>query len=78
MDESRKLKLNANYSNDSLFQNTVETSAGRELVYNIEHAIHHIAMIKIAVINLLPHIKLPDNFGVAYSTIFYREKECAQ
>ncbi|HSK12786.1 MAG TPA: DinB family protein [Phnomibacter sp.] len=42
----------------------------RELVYNIEHAIHHMAMIKIGLRSL--DIDVDHNFGVASSTIQYR------
>jgi len=45
------------------------TSFHRELVYVIEHTIHHFAIIKIAILNEFQNINLPKNFGVAYSTI---------
>ena len=48
----------------------------REVMYNLEHAIHHEALIKVA-INEFGKIKLPDSFGVAPSTLQYR-KQCAQ
>jgi len=50
-----------------------ETSYLRELYYNYEHAIHHQAIIKIAV-NHITQIEIPKNFGVAYSTIKHKEK----
>jgi len=49
----------------------VNTSLGRELAYNIEHAIHHMAIIKICLSHYFPYVSLPENFGVAYSTQKY-------
>jgi len=49
----------------------VNSTFFRELVYNTEHAIHHLALIKVALIEL--QLSFPDkNFGMAYSTIKYR------
>ncbi len=45
------------------------TSLERELHYNIEHTIHHFALIKIGLNLISPCLKLPDGFGVAPSTI---------
>jgi len=52
------------------------TNYYRELIYNLEHSIHHQALIKV-VLNRLPHIKVSNSFGVAPSTLEYR-KQCAQ
>lgn len=54
----------------------VETNYFRELLYNLEHSIHHQALIKVAVFQN-PNIQLHENFGVAKSTIEYRI-QCAQ
>jgi len=43
----------------------------RELVYNIEHTIHHMAIIKIAAVNAYGY-QLPADFGVASSTLKHR------
>jgi hypothetical protein len=45
---------------------------GRELVYAIAHAIHHFALI--SVMARLLEIKLPENFGVAPSTVAHQHK----
>lgn len=49
---------------------TITSSYYRELCYNLEHCIHHQALIKIAC-NPLDYISLPASFGVAKSTIDY-------
>jgi hypothetical protein len=54
----------------------IESNYFRELLYNLEHCIHHQALIKVAVLQL-EHLQIDDNFGVARSTIEYR-KQCAQ
>lgn len=48
----------------------------REVMYNLEHTIHHHALIKVG-IEQITEQTLPASFGVAPSTIQYR-KTCAQ
>ncbi len=50
----------------------IPSSFARELLYNIEHAIHHMALIQVAVTNSFPRITLPAHFGIAYSTILHQ------
>ncbi len=57
--------------------NTVQSSISRELLYVIEHSVHHMAILKIGIFNAFPQVKLSANFGVAESTIKYH-KQCAQ
>ena len=54
----------------------IESNYFRELLYNLEHCIHHQALIKVAVLQN-ENITIDENFGVARSTIEYR-KQCAQ
>lgn len=54
----------------------IATNYHRELLYNLEHCIHHQALIKVALLQN-GSIKISDDFGVAKSTIEYR-KQCVQ
>jgi hypothetical protein len=49
---------------------TVRSGYYRELVYSIEHAIHHMAIIKIGLKSL--QLDVDKDFGVAPSTLEYR------
>lgn len=56
---------------------TVQTNYTRELVYNIEHAVHHMAIIKIGIREVAPYVTLPADFGIAASTIRHKETATA-
>ena len=70
---NKSLSLTHNCFSD---KEMVETNYFRELLYNLEHSIHHQALIKVALYRL-PQIKISDSFGIASSTLEYR-KQCAQ
>lgn len=48
------------------------TSLSRELCYLVEHTVHHLAILKIALNVALPHFFIPETFGVAHSTLRHR------
>jgi len=54
----------------------IQSNYFRELLYNLEHCIHHQALIKVAILKS-EKITVDSNFGVARSTIEYR-KQCVQ
>lgn len=70
-----KLKCSEQFEDSDVF---VDSNLERELLYNIEHTIHHLAIIKIGLAAVAPGIHLPKHFGVAPSTIRYRDGICAQ
>ena len=73
------LKLNSNLAGEMPEGSTpVSSSFKRELIYTLEHAIHHMAIIEIGIKQEIKHFSLPNNFGVAFSTVSYREEECVQ
>lgn len=57
---------------DHLKTTEVLSSSDRELTYLIEHTIHHLAILNIAINAVFKEISLPANFGVAFSTIHYQ------
>ena len=70
------LLLEAGYDEDSNVILTIQSNYYREVVYNLEHTVHHMALIRVG-INEVSTVRLPEGFGVASSTIKYR-KACAQ
>ena len=67
--EDFSLKHEANYQLEEGPNVTMESSFFRELSYNIEHTIHHMALIKIGILTNFDYVTLPDHFGVASSTV---------
>jgi len=68
-----ELFLEVSYTQNDTDTLKIKSSIDRELAYNIEHAIHHMAIIKIAVMTVFPKIQLAENFGIAYSTVRYHK-----
>jgi hypothetical protein len=73
---NKPLHLHGFYSENDTEACSVSTNFYRELIYNLEHTIHHMALIRVA-INEVSNITLPENFGVASATMQYK-KLCAQ
>lgn len=73
----KKLQLQVSYNPASEEYVSIETTILRELVYNIEHAVHHMAMIKIGVHEAAPYLVLSSDFGVAVSTIRHKQQTAA-
>ena len=72
----KAMLLEGCFDNSSQEISQVKSGYNREIVYNIEHAVHHMALIKVALNELKITIN-DDTFGVAYATVQYR-KLCAQ
>jgi hypothetical protein len=53
----------------------LSSSLERELLYNIEHTIHHLAMVRIGLRLVAPQLELPESFGLAPSTLQYRQQK---
>jgi hypothetical protein len=70
--EPQELILQACYgpSEEDTFQ--ISTTFERELVNNIEHTVHHMALIRVGFHDICPKLKLPEDFGVASSTMRHK------
>ena len=77
LDEDTSFTLQTNYSQEGLYTE-VATSIKRELVANLEHTIHHLALIKVGLKHLGIDMPLAPDFGIAPSTIRHRNNPCAQ
>jgi hypothetical protein len=53
----------------------IASSFGRELQYNLEHTVHHAALIKIGILSQIPDATIPTTFGVAASTTRYNAQK---
>lgn len=67
------LKLDVGYERDTEECVTIQTNYFRELTYNIEHAVHHMALIKIGVREVAGYVQLPSDFGIAVSTLRHKD-----
>lgn len=72
MEHDKILHMEGSYG-DETYQ--IQTNLAREMAYNIEHAVHHMAIMRIALNTEFPEVTIDKDFGVAYSTIKYREQE---
>lgn len=72
----KELLLEASYDEQNDNTATVTTNYYREIIYNLEHTVHHMALIRVGV-KEVSEVDLPESFGVASSTVKYR-KACAQ
>ena len=71
--KDKEIELIVNYAIKEADFVKVKTSYFRELVANVEHCVHHMALIRVA-INEVAKIELPSDFGVAISTIKHKNK----
>lgn len=72
--EEKKLKIVTTYNDRFAF---IESNYHRELLYNIEHCIHHQALIKVGLLTQNLNV-VSDDFGVAKSTLEFRKQSLIQ
>jgi hypothetical protein len=74
--QNKGLLLEGAYDEHSAELVSIDTNYYREIAYNLEHTIHHMALIRVG-INEVSDVILPEGYGVASSTIKF-QKACAQ
>src|SRR6185295_15216437 len=73
MDNEKQLTLIGDLATGENSSNSyMLTSLLREYHYAVEHAIHHMAIIKMGVKQVFPDVKIAIEFGVAPSTLRYQ------
>lgn len=73
LDLDQPVELESGFDPEMNVYEMVNSNFRRELIYNLEHAIHHMAIIRIGIKQIAPEINLSDNFGIAPSTVKYQK-----
>lgn len=72
--EEEGIRVRGDFSTHSTERPELLSSIGRELMFAYDHAVHHLAMIKIGIEMAMPQFPLDNNLGVAPSTIKHRNE----
>ena len=75
---SKNLILETAYHHQDNTWLPVETTFDRELAYCIDHAIHHMAMIKMGLKSVAPDVVPEPGFGVAFSTLRHKKQSVTE
>lgn len=76
IDEFQMVKVRADFSDQpNAIRPILHSTIGRELMFAYDHAIHHLAMVKIGLAAINPEALMDQNLGVAPSTLKYRHAE---
>ncbi|MEZ4953525.1 MAG: hypothetical protein R2825_08105 [Saprospiraceae bacterium] len=70
LQEQDTIEVVADFSSDlNTERPVVKTTVARELMYAYDHAVHHLAMIKMGLKVVSPNLEINKNIGVAPSTV---------
>lgn len=73
LEDAQHIQVRADFSTlPGAVRPFVASSVGRELMFAHDHAIHHLALIRIGLAEALPGLQLDEKLGVAPSTLKYR------
>jgi hypothetical protein len=72
LNQNPSCKLNCGEHTPGRAGHWINTSLERELLYNMDHTIHHLAIIKIGLLAVNPDFPLPKHFGYMPSTLQYQ------
>ena len=76
LDERQTLEVESEFSVHEADLDRVwfPSSVGRELQYAFDHAVHHLAIIRMGIETCFPHIPVDPELGVAPSTLKYKKE----
>ena len=74
IDEDQSLRVYTDFADKEGQRHTVTTTVGREIMYAYDHAVHHLAIVRIGVLSLSADIQLDNTLGIAASTIKHQYK----
>jgi hypothetical protein len=72
LNENAVISVKADFSASQ--RPVVQSTVGRELMFAYDHAVHHLAIIKIGLQHSIPGLKLDQHLGVAPSTVKYNRR----
>jgi len=74
LEENQTLEVYTDFADETGGRHKVHTTVGREIMYAYDHAVHHLAIVRIGLSSLSPEINIDSNLGVAASTIRHQYK----
>ncbi len=75
IDSDYRITVEGDYSECGSVCSRSSSSLSRELAYNLEHIVHHMAIMRIGIEFLDPSLVVSENFGVARSTWRHLQKQ---
>lgn len=74
LEEELPIEVYTDFKDELGQRQTVKSTLGRELMYAYDHAVHHLAIVRIGLASLSPEISIDESLGVAASTIQHQYK----
>jgi len=68
-----ELNVMQDFIKSDLPMDDIKSSYFREVLYNIDHLVHHQALLKIGLLELKPTMHMSEHFGYADATIKYKK-----
>lgn len=73
LDRDKDLRMESELPGEAC-HSVQSTTLKRELAYLADHGVHHLAMVRVALEQTMPHITFPEQLGVAASTRNHRAR----
>lgn len=74
LEEELPIEVCTDFKDEQGQRQTVKSTLGRELMYAYDHAVHHLAIVRIGLASLSPEVTIDESLGVAASTIQHQYK----